>query len=791
MWNDIRLGIRLLVKDRWFAAAAVLVLALGIAATNTAFTIVNGVLLRSMPFDDPGRIVQVGDASYAELQDWRTRTRTLAGVAGMWEQPMNVSDDTNAAERFRGAYVSFDAFRLVGRQPVLGRDFAADDERVGAAPVVLLSHTLWRTRYRSDPDIVGRPMRINGASAVVIGVMPQGFEFPLNAKLWQPLTLVQEDLRNNRSARTLRGVGRLRAGVTEDQAQTELATITAALAREYPDHKRELPPNVEPFRSGIGGPIVAVMAALMGAVTFVLLIACANVANLLLARGSARSREISVRMSMGASRWRIVRQLLVENLLLALLAGGVALALSAASVRLFWSVVTQVGDPPPFWMTFPIDRQVFAFLVAVSLGTLIVFGLLPAVHTTRTSIVDLLNDTSSRSVGTRRGRHWAGGLVVAQLALALVLLSGAGLMMRSLLTQVTMSAGVDTTGLLRMALDLPAGSYGSPERRRVFYRQLDERLAALPGSRASLASSIPMAGTLEGPVQFEDRPVQPEARQPVASLMTVGPRYFETVGARLVQGRAFGADDGRAGPGAVLVNERFVEMFFDGASPLGRRIRPGANAEWMTVIGVATNVRQRITDTGAFDPVVYLPVAVNPPARINVLLRASNFAAVAPVVRAEVRALDVDLPLYDLRTVDEQLAISRWPARVFGSIFVIFAAIALILAGVGLYAVTAYSVVQRRQEIGVRMALGARAAEVGWLVTRRASTQLAVGLILGGAGAAAVSRVIPAVLAGSRGADPLTLVAVSALLLAVGVAAALIPARRAMRLDPVAAMRTE
>ena len=802
MWNDLRFGIRLLAKDRWFTAAAVLVLALGIAATNTAFTIVNGVLLRSMPFDDPDRIVQIEEVSYPELGDWRTSARTFEGIAATWEQPMNVSDDVGnaglagaaapaAAERVRGGFISFDTFRIIGRQPILGRDFTADDERVGAAPVALLSHTLWRTRYQSDASVVGRTIRVNGVPAAIIGVMPEEFEFPLNAKLWQPLTLLQAEVRDNRSSRNLRGVGRLRPDVTEDQAQTELATLTAALAREYPDHARDLPPNVEPFRSGIGGPIVALMAALMGAVAFVLLIACANVANLLLARASTRSREISVRMSIGASRWRIVRQLLIENLVLAVLAGGAALSLSAASIRLFWRVVTQVGDPPPFWMSFPIDGQVLAFLVAVSLGTLVAFGLLPAIHTTRTNIVEVLNDASSRSIGTRRGRHWAGSLVVAQLALALVLLSGAGLMMRSLLTQVTMSAGVDTTGLIRMALDLPSPSYPSSEARLLFFRQLDERLRKLPAVRATLASSIPMGGGPEGPVFFENRPPQPGERRRAASLMTIGPRYFETVGAQLVQGRAFTEDDGPAERGGVIVNQRFAEMYFPDQRALGRRIRTGNDAEWMTVIGVATNVRQRITDSGAFDPIVYHPLQDNPPARINVLLRASSLAAIVPAVRAAVRALDVDLPLYDLRTVDEQLAIARWPARVFGTIFVVFAAIALILAGVGLYALTAYSVAQRKQEIGVRMALGAQATEVAWLVTRRASTQLGLGLLIGGAGAAAVSRVIPAVLAGSAVGDPLTLVLVCALLLAVGLTAALIPARRAMHMDPVRALRTE
>jgi putative ABC transport system permease protein len=790
--NDLRLAARLLVKDRVFTAAAVLVLGLGIAATSTAFTLVNGVLLRDMPFDDPDRIVELGDASYPELRDWHAAARTFAGIAAAWEQPMNVSDEAFAAERFRGAYVSAHAFALIGRRPILGRDFRMDDERVGAPSVVLLGHALWRSRYRSDAAIVGRTIRVNGVPAEVIGVMPEAFEFPTNAKLWQPMTAMRADFRDNRSARVVDGFGRLRTGVSREQSRAELLAIDAALSRSFPDNKRTAPPPVEAFRSGIGGPMVAVMAALMGAVTFVLLIACANVANLLLARATTRSREVSIRLSLGATRSRIVRQLLVESLLLACLGGALALLLSTASIRLFWRVVTEVDDPPPFWLSFPIDRQVFAFLAAICLGTSVVFGLAPALVAARTNIVEVLNETSSRTAGTPRRRRWAGGLVVAQLALALVLLSGAGLMMRNLLMQVTMDAGVPTAGLTRLALDLPATVYASPDQRLAFYRQLDERLAATLGATGALANAIPMGGAAEARVLFEGRPEPPDDQRPAVSLLTVGPRYFDTIGASLVRGRPFADDDGRPGQAAAIVNERFVDLQWSGGDALGRRIRLAPDAGWLTVVGVVRNVRQRPTASGAFDPVVYLPLTANPVARINVLVRAdANAAAITAAVRDHVRALDADVPLYDVRTVDADLQRSRWPQRVFGSLFAIFATVALVLAGVGLYAVTAYSVAQRTQEIGIRVTLGARSAQVWWLVTRRATLQLAIGLLLGAAGAAAVSRALPAVLAGTGGADPVTLIAVSVLLAAVGLLAAVIPARRALRLDPVTALRTE
>jgi putative ABC transport system permease protein len=790
--NDFRLATRLLGKDRGFTAAAIVVLGLGIAVTNTAFTLVNGVLLRDLPFADPDRVVDLGDASYLEVQDWRAAARTFEDIAGAREQAMNVSDAEIPAERIRGAYVSAHAFALLGRGPAVGRAFRPQDDRVGAPSVVILGHVVWRTRYRSDPGIIGRTIRVNGAPSTVIGVMPDGFEFPMNARLWQPLAALPSGMRDDRSARLLDGFGRLRADVSAERARAELQVIDAALAQAYPDNRRTTPPNVTAYRSGIGAPIVAIMAALMGAVAFVLLIACANVANLLLARAAYRSREVAMRLSLGATRMRIVRQLLVESLVLACLGGVVALLLSAAGIRLFAYVVTQVDEPPPFWLSFPIDRQVFAFLAAVCLGTAVLFGLAPALHTSRASIVAVLNDASGRTAGSRHTRRWAGALVVGQLALAMVLLAGAGLMMRNLVLQVTMDAGVQTGRLMRMSFDLPPETYGSIERRRQFYAQLDERLEATFADDAALSSDIPMDGAEVAPLLFDGRPAPPPDARPTASLVTIGPRYFDAIGAAIVRGRALNAGDGRSGPATAMINERFAALHFGDGDPIGQRIRFDPEGAWLTVVGVASNVRQRRTESGAFDAVVYLPIASNPVSRINVLaVFRGDPAATTARVREQVRALDPDLPLYNARTVDEDLVRSRWPLRVFGGLFAIVAAVALILAAVGLYAVAAYWTAQRTQEIGVRMALGATATHVRWLVTRGATSQLLAGLLLGSAGTVAIARVLPAMLAGTGGADVVTMAVVTAILLAVGLGAVVIPARRATRLDPIAALRTE
>ena len=562
------------------------------------------------------------------------------------------------------------------------------------------------------------------------------------------------------------------------------------LAREYPDRNRDLQPPVAPYRSGIvsNTPAAAIFLLMMGAVTFVLLIACANVANLLLARAAARSRDVSLRMSLGATRWRIVRQLLAESFVLAIVSGAAALALSSIAVRMFAVALSRAGEDVPYWLQFPLDLRVFAFLAAVCLDTTILVGLIPALQTARTNLIELVGDASRGTIGHRLSQRWSGVLVVGQLALALVLLTGAGAITRNLLALVYVDVGVPTSDLVRMSIDLPAARYASSEQRFLFYRQLDERLATSPGVHATLATAIPNGDAGEVAIVTGDQPLVDQSSRRGTARVTVGPRYFEALGVGLVRGRLF--NDGESS-GAAIVNRRFVDVHLGGGAALGSQFRIAPEPEWLTVIGVAENVRQNRNGDG-FEPVVYLPLGANAPARMELLLRSeTDVARVAAALRVQVRSLDVDVPLYDIRTVDEEIAISRWPQRVFGTMFAIFAGVAVVLAAVGLYAVTAYGASRRTQEIGVRVALGAQARQIWWLVTRRASKQLAAGLVIGALGVLAVGRVLPAVLFGMSAADPLTIDAVAGLLLAIGIAACVIPARRAMRLDPVAALRAE
>ncbi len=806
MNTDLEYAFRTLRRSPGFACAAIVTLALGIAANGTVFTLLNGVLLRDLPFDEPDRIValRVADVggtqpivtglSYPELRDWQERARTFEGIAGFNERTMNVADEEHAAERFSGAHVSSPAFALLGQQPVLGRALQPEDEREGAAPVVVLGWPVWQARYRASPDVIGRTIRVNGVPAIVVGVMPEGFGFPLESSLWRPLSALEPDLKNDREARSLGAFGRLHERVTIDQAQADLQGVISSLAGAYPATNRSIEPRVEAFRSGIGGPIVALFTAMSGAVAFVLLIACANVANLLLARASTRAHEVSVRMSIGASRWRIVRQLLVESLVLAACAGALGLALSALAVRVFWISASQ--SHPPYWMQFPIDWYVFGYISAICLGTAIVFGLVPALYTAKTNVVDAM----TRGVtGGRRGRRWSAALVVGQLALTLVLLSGAGAMMRNLLTLSTMDTGVDTSSLIRMRLDLPASAYNTPEQRVMFYRRLDERLNAI-GLRAALASVPPGSGGVMRGVTVEGRAAPPAATLPAATMVSIGDRYFETIGARQIRGRTFAADDGMEGRATAIVNERFASMHFGNESAIGQRVRlsaPGRRAEtqvaapeWTTNVGVVSNVRQRPPSDGGFDPVVYVPLAAEADSGVNILVRSTSTVGLAvSQVQEQLRALDPDLPIFDARTVDDFIAYLRWAQRVFGSMFAIFAAIALTLATVGLYAVTSYAVAQRTREIGLRIALGAGARHVWWLATRRASVQLTAGLVIGLAGSLAALRVLPMQAVRTDGDNTATLIAVSALLVLVALSACLIPARRALAIDPAQTLK--
>jgi putative ABC transport system permease protein len=809
LWTDLTHGMRLLGKDWGFTLAAVATLSIGIAVNMLVFTLINGALLRDLPFAEPDRIVEIRvfhrdrpqepttGASYLDVLDWRAAVSTFDGLGAADEQTMNVSDEAHPAERFEGAFVSWDTFAMVGVQPVMGRQFRSDDDRPGATPVVMLGHDVWRSRYGSDASIVGRTIRVNGMPAVVIGVMPDDFGFPSTAEIWQPLALLSAEERDDRRYRAFDAFGRLRPGITIEQATADLGRVMRGLATQHPETNEQTEPRLAPFRIGVGGPIRILFGTLLGAVVFVLLIACANVANLLLARVAGRMREVSIRMSMGASRWRIVRQLLVENLLLAALAGAAGLALSMGGIRLFWSVAQDTH--PPYWLRFPFDLRVFGYLAAVCLGTTILFGLLPALQTARTSLVEVLNDATRGATGGRRSRRWSGALIVGQIALTLVLLSGALAVVQNAVALTSQEAGVDTSQLLRLRIDLPATSYGTPEQRIAFYRRLEDRLAGT-STRVALANVPPLAGGRRRAVELSGQAAA--ANRLTTTQVTIGDRYFETIGARPVRGRVFVRGEGEPGRGAAIVNERFAATFFPGQDAIGQRIRlsdpvgPGRPVqyagEWATIVGVAQNVRQRPAQPSEFDPVVYVPYTADVVWNMNLLLRADgDLAAAAAAMRAQVSAVDPDLPLFDVRTVDDLLAFQNWGQRVFGTMFGVFASLALVMAAVGLYAVTAYGVSQRTREFGVRVALGAPARHVAWLVARRTSLQVGAGVVLGAIGAVALSRVTPAVVSASRAGDPLFLATVVMFVVAVAALACLLPARRAVRVDPVVALRND
>ena len=834
MLRDLRFAVHLMIKDRWYSAVAIVALALGIGLNATVFTLVNAILIRGLPYEDSPRLYMLGSqrqngdrnsVSVADLQDWRTQSKVFVGLGAFSNGGVNVSDDRSAPQNARSASLSSNAFPLLALRPVLGRNFTPDDERSGAEAVTIIGHAMWKSRYAEDRGVIGKILRLDGKPATIIGVMPEGEQFPSNTEIWTPI--IPNTAQQKRDSRFLQVFGRLRPEVSRLQAETELNGIAARLASAYPDTNKDYPKvRVETFNERFnGGNIRQVMLAMMGAVGFVLLIACANVANLQLSRSVHRSREVAVRIALGATRWRVIRQLLVESVLLGVLGGVLGLGLALVGVRLFDAAVA--GSGKPYWVIFTMDYTVFGFLAAICVVTGVLFGLAPALQVTKTNVNEVLKEGGRGNAGGRRARWLTGTMVVLELALTLVLLVGAGLMVRSFLKLYTIDMGIKTENLLSIRLQLPGTKYppppppaapaaGStqsavafapppPDPRMVFYDRLLPKLEAVAGVEAvSLTTSVPPFGSGRRGIDIEGRPARkPEEKAPEVGTVTISPKFFDSVGVQLRRGRAFHDTDGTPGNETTIINEKLAATLFANEDPIGRRIRfvqgqPGPGQPpppvpvWRTIVGISPTIRHSNPQDAEPPAVMYVPMRQNPTSFATILVRSRlDAGAVMNAVRTEIGAIDADQPIFTAQTVEQMLAQQTWPYRVFGSLFAIFAVIALVMSAVGLYAVMAYSVTQRTTEIGVRMALGAAGPQVSWLILKRGLLQMGIGLTLGLAGAFGLSRVLRTLLVQVTPTDPATFVTITVILTAVAVAACVIPARRATRVDPLIALRAE
>jgi len=702
-----------------------------------------------------------------------------------------LTDSSGFPENLSGNENSAGVFKLVGARPIMGRDFTAADEMSGATPVAILNYGFWERRYGKDPAIIGRTVRMNGALTTYIGVMPEGFSFPQTVDVWVPLVQTPKVMsRENRDTWVV--VARLAKGVTVETAQAEMDVIGKRLATEYPVTNRELLPEVQTFTQFFIGPNAALIyGSMWGAVGFVLLIACANLANLLLARAIGRSREISVRIALGAGRWRIIRQHLIESVMLSGLGGFLGWWIAKWGVRSYALAMANKSS----WLVldYSMDHRVLGYLIAISIGTGLLFGLVPALRLSKLDVHAALKDGGRGSTGGGRVKHLSALLVTAEMALAVVLLAGAGVMIRSYLKIHTADIGANTANVLGGSVNLPSEKYPRPEDKISFFDRLMTRLEAMPGVESvATADALPASGSLKFSYQLAGD--APEERRRKLSTLKISPTYFKVVKAAMLSGREFNDADVASAAPVAIVNQLFASTYWPGEDPLGKRFRlfEGDNPElWRTVVGVASNIIQNDQTRQTFDPVVYLPYRQRPEGGAWIFVRTSvPPAGLTNAFRQAVQALDSGLPLYGPMAISERME-RFWDSRFYGSLFLIFAAIALLLASIGLYTVIAYSVNQRTQEIGVRMAIGGTPNDILKLVFRQGMLPLAIGLAIGLTASFAVNRLLRSMLVQVSPTDPITLVVASTVLILAGTLGCLIPARRAMQVDPVVALRDE
>ena len=800
--HDLRYGLRMLWKRRGFTLAAVLCLALGIGTTTTVYSTVDGMLFRPLPFANAERVMALEDnnakqgvdgteVAFSNFLDWREGATSFDGIAIYKDRDFAMTGDGGEPERIEGHVVSANLFDLIGARPAIGRGFRPDEDAPGAERVALLSYALWQRRFAGKAEAVGRTIRLNGYDHTIVGVMPEGFKFPEWAELWTPAAFKRDEAGMGRGNHTFDCLARLKSGVTIDEANAEMSAISGRLAAAYPESNANWATSVKPFREARIAEFRVVLYLMLGAVGFVLLIACANVANLLLARGAERAKEIAIRTALGASRWRVVRQLLVESVMIGMMGGALGVLLALWGTDL---VTSAIPIEIPYWMKYTIDSRVLLFTLLVSLVTGILFGLAPALAASKTDVNETLKEGGRGTSGSLRRNKARNLLVISEIALSLVLLIGAALLMKSFVQATKADPGFKAKNVLTMRLTLPVTRYADDEQKFVFYRDLLARIESLPGVRsASAASIIPLADSTSG-ASFVPEGAQPaRGEEPIAQFRVVTPDYFHTMEILLSRGRALTQQDTEtSAPPIAVINERLAKRIYPDVDAVGKRFKFPGDDEWVQIVGVVPDTKTRRMDAPP-EMQIYVPYARRAAYRaMTIVVRTEGDPArIAPAIRAQISGMDAELPLYDVRTMEEVVARSLWQPRLFGGMFLVFAAVALVLASVGVYGVIAYSVSTRTHEFGIRMALGAQAGDVLRLVLKQGLILVAIGVSLGLTGAFLVTRLLGGLLYGVTATDPLTFISLPLLLVGIALIASFIPARRATKVDPMVALRHE
>lgn len=798
---DLRWAIRMLFRSPVFTLVAAIALALGIGANSAIFSVINGVLLRPLPLNDSNRLVLLWErtrqlstmmVAYPDFLDWRAENQSFEDIAAFNQfRNMNLTG-ADRPERVPTAFVTSNFLDVLGTQPALGRGFSPEDDRRGADRTVVLNYGFWQRRFGGETAVVGTSIMLDGQSYTVIGVMPQGIQYPTSCEALVPFGLfLDESVLSRQNHPGLLGIARLKPGISVSQARHEMEAIAKQLEEQHPDSNADVGVSVRPIHEVVVGDISTTLFVLFGAVAFVLLIACANVANLLLARASVRRKEIAIRAALGAGRRRLIRQFLTESLLLSLLGGGLGLLLAVWGTGALRSVgpgnIPRSGE-------IKIDKWVLSFTVVVSVLTGLIFGLAPALMASKTDLNDALKEAGRGSRG--QGGRFRSSLVVTELALALILLAGAGLMVRSFIRLLDVSPGFNPESIVTMNIALPPAKYATGPPATSFFRQLIEREQAVPGVQyVAYVDPLPFtSGGWQTSVVAEGQPAPAPGETPLINASVVSPDFFRVLEIPLINGRYFTDHDDDKSLRTVIVNQSFARRFWPGEDAVGKQIKIGGHdskSPWLQVVGVVGDVKRLGLETESRAE-IHLPYLQRDLRALTLVARTScDPMSLVQALRGEVLAIDKDQPIYGIRTMHQLVANSISSRKFSMMLFAVFAGVALVLAGIGIYGVISYSVTQRTNEIGLRMALGASPREVVRLVVGHAVMLAMLGIGIGVAASLALGKVISSLLFQVSATDPLILVLVSLLLMGVALAASFIPARRATKVDPMVALRYE